>query len=194
MKGWNITLLAVLLLALFTIANVGSVAAHGATVSYTATTQTVTVVEIHATFDSGEPMSGAQVAIFSPADPATPWSTGTCDNNGSFSFLPDPAIPGTWEVQVRQSGHGSIVYVEVGGGTDVGQENGPHQTSAAPSTAAAASTISGTSGGYSPLQYVVMGASVVWGLVGTALFFARNQRTQHPEPEPEPEGETHAHC
>jgi hypothetical protein len=30
--------------------------------------------------------------------------------------------------------------------------------------------------GYSPLQMVVMGGCVVWGLIGTALFFASRGR------------------
>lgn len=139
--------------------------AHGTTIDYTTTT--ATMVEITATFDSGEPMRGAQVLIFAPDDAVTPWQTGVCDDVGRFSFTPDSALPGTWEVQVRQSGHGSAIYIEVGesaAGT-------AHSTATTPQSVAQGST------SYTPVQIIVMSACVVWGLVGTALFFAsRGQR------------------
>ncbi len=44
----------------------------------------------------------------------TPWLTGICDQQGRFSFTPDPDLPGTWDVQVRQAGHGDIIHIPVG--------------------------------------------------------------------------------
>lgn len=131
------------------------VAAHGTTIAYT----TGTGVAIVATFDSGEPMAGAQVTVYAPNDPMHPWMTGVCDEAGRFSFLPDPALPGNWEVQVRQSGHGDIVVIPIG--AETGADTGISSRVAT----------TGTSGGYTPLQLVVMGASVIWGCIGTALFF-----------------------
>jgi nickel transport protein len=84
-------------------------------------------------------------------DPSTPWLTGTCDEEGRFSFTPDPSKPGTWDVQVRHAGHGDMVHIVIG-------KEGV--------------TAQGDSG-FNPLQIVLMGICVVWGFVGTALFFSR---------------------
>jgi len=54
--------------------------------------------------------------------------------------------------RVRHAGHGGIIHVPVG-----------------EALAAAGGTP------YSPLQLVLMAACVIWGLVGTALFFARRK-------------------
>ena len=123
-------------------------AAHGARVEY----KTSMAVEIHATYDTGEPMGGGQVTVYAPDDPSTPWLTGVCDEDGRFTFTPDPSKPGTWDVQVRQSGHGDMVHIPIG-----------------ESMAVAGGT------GYTPLQIVLMAACVVWGFVGAALFFSRRR-------------------
>lgn len=122
--------------------------AHGAKITY----QTTQAIEIRATYDTGSPMSGAQVTIYAPDDPSKPWATGTCDENGRFTFTPDPSKPGTWDVQVRHSGHGGMVHIPVGEAT---QASG------------------GT--GYTPLQIVLMAGCVVWGFIGTTLFFTRRK-------------------
>jgi len=106
----------------------------------------------YAAYDSGEPMAGAQVTIYAPDDPSTPWLTGVCDDEGRFSFTPDTAKTGTWDVQVRQAGHGDIVHIPIG----------------------VASTGNG-GGGNTPLQIVLMAVCVVWGSIGTALYFARRR-------------------
>ena len=130
-----------------------SVHAHGARVTY----QVGVTVEIWAEFDNGEPMSNAQVVVFSPADPETPWLTATTDEDGRFEFKPDMSIPGDWDVQVRQAGHGDIVHIPIGGGE----------------------TSSGR--GLSVDQVMLMVACVIWGAVGTALFF--RQRGDNPRPQ-----------
>ena len=122
--------------------------AHGAKVEYAIST----TVEIQATYDSGDPMAEAQVTVYAPDDLATPWLTGICDKEGRFTFTPDTSIPGTWDVQVRKAGHGDMVHIPIG-------EQG--------------ATSGGT--GYTSLQYVLMGATTVWGFVGTALFFSRHK-------------------
>lgn len=143
--------------------------AHGAHVEMTTSSETVTVVDIHATFDNGTPMSGAQVAVFAPNDPATPWTTGLCDDNGNFRFIPDHTLPGTWEVQVRQSGHGATVYVEIGA-----VPSGNH---ASPMTSSLVAASGSNTANFSTLQLILMGASVIWGFIGTGLFFARRAKT-----------------
>ncbi len=151
-------ILAALLLALG--GSASTALAHGASVTYE--TRTAPVVTLHAAFETGEPMAGGQVTIYTPDDPATPWQTGICDEQGRYTFVPDPAIPGTWEVQVRQAGHGDIIYVEVGMAT------------AAPTQATLLTGSGGTA--HTPLQLLAMGGAVVWGCIGTALFFARRRR------------------
>jgi nickel transport protein len=125
--------------------------AHGAHIELRATQ----ALEIQAMYDSGEPMKGAQVQVFSPQDPRTPYLTGLTDDRGHFAFT--PTSPGNWEVSVRQAGHGDIkvIPVEVGG---------------------AIATSFTTSSRLSPLQRGIMAAAVTWGCVGTALYFWRGKR------------------
>ncbi|MEB3213108.1 MAG: hypothetical protein VKL39_17285, partial [Leptolyngbyaceae bacterium] len=135
--------------------------AHGSQIDY----REVPAVEIQANYDTGEPFANAQVSVFAPDDPAEPWLTGTTDDQGRFTFTPDRAIAGNWDVQVRQAGHGDIVSIPLG-------------TASGSSTVA--STGFGASQATSPLQKLVMVASVVWGCVGTALFFsARSKKHAH---------------
>lgn len=122
--------------------------AHGVQINY----QVKSAIEIKAKYDTGEPMSEGQVTIFAPDNPSTPWATGKCDENGHFVFTPDTFKPGTWDVQVRKAGHGGMIHIPIG-----------EDVSASGST------------GYTTLQIVLMAACVVWGLVGTALFFTRRK-------------------
>ncbi|MFC2045315.1 carboxypeptidase regulatory-like domain-containing protein [Chloroflexota bacterium] len=126
-----------------------AVCAHGANIEYTSNIE----VEIEANYDNGEPMAGGQVVVYAPDDAATPWVTGVCDDEGRFSFTPDTSKPGVWDVQVRLAGHGDIVHIPIG-----------ESTSATDS-----------SGGYSTLQIALMSACVIWGSVGTALYFSRRR-------------------
>ena len=123
--------------------------AHGARIDYTVNM----AIDIVASYDNGDPMAGAQVVVYAPDDPSTPWLTGVCDDEGQFSFPPDSSIPGTWVVQVRQSGHGDIVHIPIG-------EDG---------------AVSGSAGGYTVLQIILMAACGIWGFVGTALYFSRRR-------------------
>lgn len=123
--------------------------AHGVDIT-TAPQQGTDVV---VTFDTGEPMVGAQVAVFTPEDPADPWLTGITDENGRFFFVPDANLPGTWEVRVRQAGHGDFVRIEV-------EPDG---------------VVEATESSLSGLQKALMVLSVAWGSVGTALYFFRRR-------------------
>ena len=123
--------------------------AHGVSIKYTTNIE----IDIVAAYDTGEPMSGAQVVVYAPDDLSTPWLTGVCDDEGRFTFTPDSSKLGTWDVQVRQAGHGDIVHIPVGEDT----------------------VASGGTGGYSVLQIVLMVACVVWGIAGTALYFSRRR-------------------
>ena len=125
--------------------------AHGVSIEYTSNVE----IEIIARYDTGTPMAGAQVAVYAPGDPSIPWLTGVCDEQGRFSFVPDTSQPGIWDVQVRLAGHGGIIHIPIGEDT---------------------TAIDG-SGNFSHLQIGLMAACVVWGTVGTALYFSRRRRT-----------------
>ncbi len=124
--------------------------AHGVALNY----KTTQALEIQAKYDTGEPMKQAQVTVYAP-NREKPWLQGRTDDKGRFTFTPDASIPGSWEVKVRLAGHGDVVTIPVG------------------ATQADASANEGS--GYTPLQKGVMTASVVWGLIGTALFFWRRK-------------------
>ncbi len=128
-------------------------AAHGVVLDH----RPVEGVEVRAAFDTGEVMDEAQVSVFAPEDASEPWETGTTDERGRYLFVPDASRPGTWTVQVRQAGHGSIVNVTVEEDAGVTGADG----------------FSG--GGYGALQIGLMAAAGVWGFVGTALFFMRKK-------------------
>ncbi|MEM9775297.1 MAG: carboxypeptidase-like regulatory domain-containing protein [Chloroflexota bacterium] len=131
----------------------GDANAHGTDINYTL----VSTVRVNAGFDTGEPMSDAQITVYAPNDPQTPWLKGVADSDGKFSFDPDPEITGNYSVQVRSAGHGEIITIPVGGGT-------------------ASST-----GGQTTAQQLIMAAAVVWGFIGTALYFSARKKEQTEE-------------
>lgn len=114
-------------------------------------------VHISAAFDDGTPMNEAQVTVFSAAEPSLPYTSGLTDENGKFSFLPDLEQSLAWDVQVRKAGHGDIVHFSLDGSTDTRIDQGAFTT----------------------LQIILMSMCVVWGFVGTALFFASKRKGQN---------------
>lgn len=122
--------------------------AHGTDITYRSTQ----AIELVALYDSGEPMANAQITVFAPSDPATPWLQGEADAGGRFVFSPDPAQPGRWDVRVRTAGHGEIIHIDVAEGAVVAG-----------------------GGGFTTAQRLLMSAAIIWGFVGTALYFARDK-------------------
>lgn len=111
-------------------------------------------IEIVATFDTGEPMDNAQVSVYAPDMPDTPWQTGQTDSEGRFLFTPDTGIAGgLWEVTVRKAGHGQTTSFSLD--EDVN------------------SRATTTSTAQSAVQKWVSIAAVIWGFIGTALFFSK---------------------
>ena len=117
----------------------------------------VQAIEIIAHFDSGEPMADAQVSVYAPTDAANPWLTGTADSEGRFVFTPDRALTGEWAIQVRTAGHGDWVYIDMADG-DI-------------------AAMTASSGGFTTAQIILMSVAVIWGMIGTALYFARPKPT-----------------
>ncbi len=136
---------------------------HGARIDY----RTQEAIEIQALYDTGEPLADAQVTIYAPEDPASAWLTGTTDAQGRFWFRPDPDQPGNWEVTVRQSGHGDILVIPT--------EEVDLETVGEPGSAAEATLTGSSAAALTPLQKGVMVGSILWGCVGTALFFSRSR-------------------
>ena len=114
-------------------------------------------VHISAAFDDGMPMDQAQVTVFSGAAPSVPYTSGLTDENGEFTFLPDLEQSLAWDVQVRKAGHGDMVHFSLDGSTDSRIDQGAFTT----------------------LQIILMSACVVWGFIGTALFFASKRKGQN---------------
>ena len=111
-------------------------------------------VHISASFDDGQPLARAQVTVFSGAAPSVPYLVGMTDGNGEFSFLPDKTESLNWDVQVRSAGHGDIVHISL---TDD-------------------STADNEQSGLTTFQIVLMSVCVVWGFIGTALFFTSRRK------------------
>jgi nickel transport protein len=156
-------------LALMLAAIPRSADAHGTLVesSLTRRVQVELEVEVHATYHSGRPMAGASVRVMAPGDDQTPYLVGTCDDDGRFVFQPPADRVGTWEVQVRLQGHGGTVQLDVEPPAD-----GAGAGAEAPATVRVEAS---SSPHLSAMQIVVMVGCVVWGLVGTALFFTRRR-------------------
>jgi nickel transport protein len=129
--------------------------AHGTQMTY----QLTTGIVVQALYKSGQPMSSAQITVFAPDDPARPWLVGSSDDQGRFSFVPDSGVPGIWSVQARQSGHGAMIHIDVG--------HNDAATAISPATQVVPTT--------SLLQRLLMAAAVIWGCVGTALYFTRKR-------------------
>ncbi len=180
---------------------VGIVSAHGVTINLEVSAMTGEIT-ITAAYDAGEPMAEAQVAIFAPDDLANPWKTGTADVNGVYTFLPDYTKVGTWEIQVRLAGHGNTnyIYLDESMAPSDAAAAGEAESAVPMDVQTDGSVViqgdatiivqgqtsivvegevrtagTTTSTGFSGGQILIMAVSVIWGFVGTALFFARRR-------------------
>ncbi|MEA5535680.1 hypothetical protein [Crocosphaera sp. XPORK-15E] len=70
-------------------------------------------LEFQTVYSTDEVAKNADVIIFAPNDTEKPWLESTTDEQGRFAFLPDTSIPGDWEVQIIDEGHGEILIVPV---------------------------------------------------------------------------------
>ena len=142
--------------------------AHGADVGYQ---EVADAIQVTAAFDTGAPMSGAQVVVYPPGSSEEPWTTGTTDRRGRFLFMPGSAGTGSWTIEVSQAGHGATLDIPV---ADLAAEPvapDPVEPTGAQPQATADDL------GFSPLQIGLMAALGIWGAVGTALYFSRKKAT-----------------
>ncbi|MBD2090846.1 carboxypeptidase regulatory-like domain-containing protein [Microcoleus sp. FACHB-1515] len=154
--------------------------AHGVEVQY----QPRQGFEVSAAYDSGEPMANAQVIIFSPDNSSTPWQTVQTDAEGRFTFVPTRS--GNWQVKIQQAGHGAALTIPVAAATTAPTASVTTAAADQPAHADAPildqpASVPMTAATASPLQKGVMIGSVIWGCIGTALFFSRNSKRQQPQ-------------
>lgn len=153
--GWVSSVLRYPLLSLLGFLLVGmamqKAGAHAARVEV----QPIPAVEVRASYDTGEPMAFAAVNVFAAENPTLPFLQGLTDDTGVFHFFPPPEASGSWTVQVRQAGHGAVAYLMF-------PEHSLPQTDSP--------SVSGNPG---RLQQWIMALAVIWGFVGTALYFRR---------------------
>jgi len=153
----------------WTLGNPLTAIAHGVQLTH----QTLEAVEVQALYDNGDPMSNAQVTIYAPTNPETPWQQGTADENGRFLFAPDRSLGGNWAVRFRQAGHGTIINVAIAPETPPEAAVAPPDATPVAEVAPSSRILSSRSPSVNPLPTGVAIASGVWGFVGTALFFSR---------------------
>lgn len=150
--------------------------AHGTKISY----ENTEAIVIKATYNTGEPMEKAQISVYTPDNSSQPWLTGTTDSKGLFLFQPDSTKSGNWEVKVRHLGHGGVVEVPVT--TAQPKETQQTQQTPSPNSSTPEQVVKipeSDSLEYTTLQRGLMIASVIWGCVGTALFFSNRKKNAH---------------
>ena len=118
---------------------------------------------IEARYDSGQPISDAEVEVYSPADPDTIFQAGSTDKNGRFLFFPDS--DGEWKIKINDGmGHGgtrSIIIKDSEIVVNAEGENPPGRS-----------------------IKILSGLSVIFGITGILFFFlarreARRKRNAH---------------
>jgi nickel transport protein len=68
---------------------------------------------VRAEYDNGEAIANAAVSVYEPGNDDTPWLSGTTDDKGRFSFIPD--ADGEWTVRIKDSqGHATSSVYSVG--------------------------------------------------------------------------------
>lgn len=134
---------------LLMIVSVSTIFAHGSKIDYIINYS----IDLVATFDTGDPMADAQVLIYAPNDLVNPWLIGKTDQDGKFNFIPDQSLSGTWDVQIRKAGHGDIIHIELNDRMLLANNES-----------------------FTPAQLILMAISVIWGCIGTALYFSGKKK------------------
>jgi len=123
--------------------------AHG-----TKFTMSVDGYNIHAMFEDGTPIKNGKVLIFKPGE-VKPYKKIKTDENGFFNFIVKGKQKGLWIMQILDdTGHGLRINLPI-------DSNG---------------FLSGSKKiemGTSYIQKILMALAIVWGFVGTALYFKR---------------------
>ncbi len=118
-------------------------------------------LELQSVYSNGEPMAGAEVNIYAPGA-SEPWKTIQTDEEGKFSFQPDHARQGEWEVEIMQDGgHGDALTVPVSNqGVDVDS----------------ISQIDVSDADYASLPQALLGAIAASGILTAGLLLSRRAK------------------
>jgi len=135
--------------------------AHGVKIEH----QITPAIKINAVYDTGLPLVNTPVTVYAPNTPSKPWLKGTTNEEGNFIFSFDSSQPGYWQIKVGQAGHGELVSIPL----QVDKSHNFNNKKINNSNYYLAST----SNDYNPLQKGFMIGCIVWGFVGTGLFFWR---------------------
>ncbi|MEL6604130.1 MAG: carboxypeptidase regulatory-like domain-containing protein [Cyanobacteria bacterium J06614_10] len=87
--------------------------AHQVQTNYILNSQEGNSLELQTTFSNGQPLKGAKVTVYSPEQPFRAQVVGKTDSEGRFTFTPEQAVTGDWEVNIKQAGHQDILTVPV---------------------------------------------------------------------------------
>lgn len=124
-----------------------TVYAHG--VVYEVKEDKTVIIKVE--YDDGEPMSYADVKIFSPTEKEIEHQNGRTDRNGCFAFLPD--VAGEWKITVNDGmGHGVVEKIEVKEAMVIEPIHTIHRS-------------------WTRFQKLILGISIVWGLAGVICYF-----------------------
>ncbi len=126
--------------------------AHGTSIELTINEDRV---EIHALFDTGEPMSNAQITVYAADNPQEAWLSGEADAEGRYSFAVDSSISGLWGISVRKASHGELLYFDVTPNGRITLDQATERT---------------------PLQTGLMAGGVLAVLGGIAWYFSRPRK------------------
>ncbi|MBD2652099.1 carboxypeptidase regulatory-like domain-containing protein [Synechocystis sp. FACHB-383] len=151
------------------------VLAHGVKVEH----HSVAAIAVAAQYDSGEPMTEAQVLVYAPDSSSQPWLTGVTDEQGKFTFTPPGDRPGNWEVAVRQGGHGAMVTIpwQAKTANDGTMDSGSEESNSDQMTPEITVASVPNAAALSPMQRGITIGAVIWGFVGTALFFSSKSQS-----------------
>lgn len=142
-------------------------------------------ISLQAKYESGLPMQQAQVIVYAPNQPNKPWMQGMTNNEGKFIFIPDNKLSGNWQIKVSQAGHGNMINVPyfpskivTEKSTVISNNSNNNLTNNLTNNQLINNTPTNNSQILSEnyqIQKSLMIASIVWGCVGTALFFVRTK-------------------
>lgn len=164
MKILNKLYLGLLVWGLSSIGLAPSASAHMLETNYALNLDTL---ELEAILSNGESFDQGKVTVYAPNDPENPWLEATTDEEGKFTFTPDPAIAGNWSIEIGEDSHWDNIIVPV---DDTGIEM--EAISSLPS-----STLNGQE--YHPEYhhngyFVVVGMGLIGGL-STSLILGRKK-------------------
>ncbi|MCS7231337.1 MAG: hypothetical protein RMJ67_04280 [Elusimicrobiota bacterium] len=105
-------------------------------------------------YENNQPVSYADVEIFSPDEKNIPYQTATTDKNGCFLFLPDKK--GKWKIVLNDGlGHGLVKEIEIKEDFSFKEEKQKE---------------------FSLLQKIIVGISIIWGITGVVFYiFAKRK-------------------